>query len=48
VDDHREAGTYTEVWDGTDDSGARVNGGIYFYRLQAGASSTMRRMVFIR
>jgi hypothetical protein len=48
VDDHREAGTYTAVWDGKDDSGTRVKGGIYFYRLQAGANSTMRRMVFIR
>ena len=48
VNDYREAGKYTQVWDGTDDAGARAIGGIYFYRLQTGAKVTMRRMVMIR
>jgi hypothetical protein len=48
VEGYREAGTYTATWDGKDDTGTRVKGGIYFYRLQAGSATTMRRMVFIR
>ena len=32
-------------WDGTDDSGRRVAGGVYFYRLRVGDVDETRRMV---
>ncbi len=34
---HLEAGTYTLVWDGTDDAGSRMGSGTYFARLRIGA-----------
>ncbi len=30
------AGTYQKAWNGSDDGGARVRPGVYFYRLRAG------------
>ena len=35
-------------WDGTDDRGAGVRSGIYFYRLDVGRVSLTRRMVVVR
>lgn len=32
-------GTHTLVWDGKDDRGRRVSGGVYFYRMRGAASS---------
>jgi hypothetical protein len=46
--DLMEAGRHESVWDGRGESGAVVSGGLYFYRLDAGALSRTRRMVFIR
>ena len=40
------AGHHSVVWDGRDDSGRQVAGGIYFYRIQAGEfKQTMRLLV---
>lgn len=39
------AGSYVIVWDGRDDDGRAMAGGVYFYRLDAGASSQTRRTV---
>ena len=36
------------VWDGRDESGKAVAGGIYFYRLRAGHFTSTRKMVVIR
>lgn len=36
-------GSYTVTWDGRDDGGRSLPGGVYFYRLDAGASSESRR-----
>lgn len=41
------AGAHTISWDGTNDSGARVAAGIYFYRLQAQEQTRVRKMFFI-
>ena len=41
-----EAGRHEAVWNGQGESGQRVGAGLYFYRLQAGALSETRRMVF--
>ncbi|MDP3725426.1 MAG: FlgD immunoglobulin-like domain containing protein [Nanoarchaeota archaeon] len=47
------AGTYTTrskaaYWDGTNDAGERVASGPYFYRIEAGSYSAMRRMVILK
>ncbi len=39
------AGTYAVAWDGRDEAGRAVAGGVYFYRLDAGASSVAKRTV---
>jgi flagellar hook assembly protein FlgD len=34
-------------WDGRDDHGRRVSGGVYFYRLDANGASTTKKMVVL-
>jgi hypothetical protein len=41
-------GRYTEVWDGTDNSGRKLASGVYFLRMQAGSFSKLRKMTLIR
>lgn len=40
------AGLHHLFWDGRDKLGKRVAGGIYFYKLQAGDESQVRKMIF--
>ncbi|MBN2356873.1 T9SS type A sorting domain-containing protein [candidate division KSB1 bacterium] len=42
----KAAGTYQFVWDGLNDLGESVATGMYFYRLQAGAKSLARKMIY--
>lgn len=42
------SGLYSETWDGTDDRGARVSSGLYFYRLDTGRHSITRKMVLLK
>jgi hypothetical protein len=42
------AGAHTVSWDGTDERGARVASGVYFYRLTAGAYTRTRKMVALK
>jgi hypothetical protein len=41
-------GSQSVDWDGRDTSGAQVSTGVYFYRLDAGAFSQTRKMVFLK
>jgi len=43
-----EAGYHSIVWDGTDSRGNQVASGVYFYRLQAGATMETRKMMLLR
>lgn len=42
------AGRYAILWDGTDDQGAPVGSGVYFYRLEAGTLHETRSMVMMK
>ncbi|MCD6097269.1 T9SS type A sorting domain-containing protein [bacterium] len=48
VSDTKPAGSYTAIWDGTDESGNVVSAGIYFYRMQAGSFTSVGKMVFVK
>jgi photosystem II stability/assembly factor-like uncharacterized protein len=43
----REAGTHLASWDGHNDRGGLVGGGVYFYRLSLERASKTRRMVVL-
>ena len=42
------AGRYLLYWDGTDQSGRRVNSGIYFCQITAGRSQALLKLVVSR
>jgi len=48
VNSAKPAGAHQVIWDGRDNGGRVVSGGIYFYNLQAGAVVQTRKMLFIR
>jgi len=50
---HQAAGVYrsksrSTYWDGRNNLGERVGSGVYFYRLQAGSFSAMRKLVILK
>ena len=47
ADERRAAGTYREVWDGTDGSGRNVVSGVYFYRLDAQTFRDTKKMILL-
>jgi hypothetical protein len=48
VDGHRGPDHYSVVWDGRDNGGRAVAGGIYFCRIEAGAFVQTRKMTLLR
>ncbi|MCJ7578359.1 MAG: S8 family serine peptidase [candidate division Zixibacteria bacterium] len=48
VDEQQIAGFKTVHWDGRDESGNELASGIYFYRLQTGGYSEVRKMILVK
>ncbi len=48
VDGTLQPGYHKFEWDGKNDQGNTVSSGIYFYRLQAGPTSIMHKMILLR
>ncbi len=48
VDDDLNPGSYSKVWDGTNNLGQNVPSGVYIYTLQAGQHKLSKKMTLIR
>jgi M6 family metalloprotease-like protein len=48
VDEDKAGGDYTVFWNGRDEYGKAVSSGIYFYKLTAGSSSEVKKMVLLK
>jgi flagellar hook assembly protein FlgD len=48
VNDSFNAGTHNVVWNGKDDNGNSVGSGMYFYKMQAGEHTDVRRMLMLK
>jgi hypothetical protein len=47
ADGLQTAGSHSVVWDGRNDAGAAVHGGVYFCKMDVGIWTSMKKMVFI-
>jgi hypothetical protein len=48
TDQRMKAGSYRLQWDGTTDAGHKVSSGVYFYSLEAGDFSRIRKMTLVK
>jgi flagellar hook assembly protein FlgD len=48
LDEHRDAGSHTVVWDGRDRHGRTASTGVYFYRVAGGRSAATGRVLLLR
>jgi hypothetical protein len=48
VDEYQTAGTYTIVWDGTDEGEKTLASGMYFYRMKAGTFVSAKKMIIMK
>jgi flagellar hook assembly protein FlgD len=44
----QQPGSYSVVWEGTDEKGNQVASGLYLCRLEAGTFTQVRKMLFTR
>ena len=45
---HQSPGKYRMIWDERDDAGRKLSRGVYFYRLQTDAETTLRSKILVR
>ena len=48
VDGIQAVGSHTIIWDGRNDSGLSVPGGVYFFELKGKNKKTVKKMVLLR
>jgi hypothetical protein len=48
LDQRLDAGIYRQAWNGTNDSGAMVGTGVYFYQITTDRFSDTRKMIFVK
>lgn len=48
VNESRDAGYHTAIWNGTDQNGRPVGAGMYIYRIQAGSYGQARKMILLK
>ncbi len=48
VNEVKNPGSYSMVWNGFDDGGCSLVGGVYFYRLKSGSAVETRKMILIK
>ncbi|MCL1827631.1 MAG: T9SS type A sorting domain-containing protein, partial [Candidatus Cloacimonetes bacterium] len=48
TDKNHKAGSYTVVWDGTDDYRSSVSSGVYFYRFTTDEMTVARKMILLK
>ena len=48
MNESREAGNHSIVWNGTDNTGRSIGSGIYYYKMQAGSYTSTRKMVLMK
>ncbi|TET47521.1 T9SS type A sorting domain-containing protein [candidate division TA06 bacterium] len=48
VEEVKDPGRYSAVWDGTSSGGSRVSSGIYFYRMEAGSFTSTRKITHLK
>ena len=45
---NKNSGSYSVMWDGTNDAGMKVSSGVYYYKLTASVFSNTMRMVLVK
>jgi len=48
VDEYAQVGTYSVVWDASDESGARLSSGLYLYNLTAGSFRAQGKVLLLK
>ena len=48
VSDTKAKGTHSIDWDGLDSGNHRVSSGVYFYKLEAGSQSSVKKMILLK
>ncbi len=48
VNDRRDRGAYTVVWDGRNDAGTTVSSGVYFYKLVSGSFRDTKKLTILK
>lgn len=48
VDDQQNPGAYEVEWDGRNDAGISATSGVFFYKLTAGQTSFIRKMILLQ
>ena len=48
LNEHREAGNYNVIWNGTDDNNRSVASGVYLYKMKSGRFSSTKKMILLK